>query len=722
MKLIMKKTLLFLLLSLSMFAQELKQVPLKIAKIQSENKTFSTILLFTKNSDYANKSYEKEVKDATIATLNSDELNTVYVQKPEYIEFKVPYDNKFIDVVLYKVEIFADDFQLDTDKNKNVQVHKGVHYRGIIKNNVNSIVSFNFFKNEVNGMISAEEIYNLNIGKLNVPGNSSDYVIYSDAKLVAQNKFICDVKESKEPKADEVKGSLSVASAKCVTLYFELDYNTFVTNGSNLSSTYTWMSSVFNNIQTLYANDGITTAIKSVFVWTTLDPYYGGSSSTDYLNAFVDYRRVFNGDLGQLISTNAGGFGGLAYLNGLCASNNYGYSDVNNSFATVPNYSWTVEVITHEVGHQMGSQHTHACAWNGNNTAIDGCGPTAGYSEGSCPIAVVPYTQKGTIMSYCHLVGGVGINFANGFGPQPAARILGKIAAAPCLSTDCINTCINTVADLSVINISQTSARLTWTDVNTAALSWEVAAVAYPYNTINWITVTSNSYVFNGLNPNTLYKFMARPICTAGLTVANDFKFAATDAASVCSGVNFTDSGTLAANYGDNENWTRTYKPSVGSMAKVVFTSVSLENNFDFLYVYDGVDTNSNLLAALTGNQTGTFQATNATGALTFEFISDEYLNQAGWNATISCAALGTDDFNKNLYSYYPNPVTNELNLKAISEIQKIQVFSIDGKIIYESTANDLNATINMASFAKGSYIVKLKFNEGSSAFKILKH
>jgi hypothetical protein len=88
-------------------------------------------------------------------------------------------------------------------------------------------------------------------------------------------------------------------------------------------------------------------------------------------------------------------------------------------------------VVTHEMGHLMGSRHTHACVWNGNNTAIDGCAAT----EGNCPQPPIP-AGGGTIMSYCHLQG-VGINFNNGFGPQPTAAILNNIeAVGNCLTDD----------------------------------------------------------------------------------------------------------------------------------------------------------------------------------------------------------------------------------------------------------------------------------------------
>ena len=87
-------------------------------------------------------------------------------------------------------------------------------------------------------------------------------------------------------------------------------------------------------------------------------------------------------------------------------------------------------VIAHEMGHLLGSRHTHACVWNGDNTAIDGC---AGFTEGSCPLPPLP-PGGGTIMSYCANTS-VGIDFNLGFGPQPAAVILNNIDA----TGNCLN-------------------------------------------------------------------------------------------------------------------------------------------------------------------------------------------------------------------------------------------------------------------------------------------
>ncbi|MEM9527327.1 MAG: T9SS type A sorting domain-containing protein, partial [Bacteroidota bacterium] len=57
-------------------------------------------------------------------------------------------------------------------------------------------------------------------------------------------------------------------------------------------------------------------------------------------------------------------------------------------------------------------------------------------TEGSCPNPGIP-SNGGTIMSYCHLRS-TGINFFNGFGPQPTAVIQNRVAAAQgCVQAVC---------------------------------------------------------------------------------------------------------------------------------------------------------------------------------------------------------------------------------------------------------------------------------------------
>ncbi len=210
-------------------------------------------------------------------------------------------------------------------------------------------------------------------------------------------------------------------------MYFEVDYNIF-TNKGGMTPTINYITGLYNQVKTLYNNESINTVASEIFVWSTTSPYTGTNSST-MLNQFLAYRNGFNGNIAMLLSYSASG--GIAYVNTLCNFNpdyRMGFSSIGSTYSTVPTYSWSVEVVTHEFGHLLGSQHTHACVWNGNNTAIDGCYTT----EGGCANPGIP-SGGGTIMSYCHLTS-TGINFTKGFGTQPGNIIRSKVTAATCLS------------------------------------------------------------------------------------------------------------------------------------------------------------------------------------------------------------------------------------------------------------------------------------------------
>ncbi|MCX6274000.1 MAG: gliding motility-associated C-terminal domain-containing protein [Bacteroidetes bacterium] len=105
---------------------------------------------------------------------------------------------------------------------------------------------------------------------------------------------------------------------------------------------------------------------------------------------------------------------------------------------------------------------------------------------------------------------------------------------------------------------------------------------------------------------------------------------------STCGG-NFFDSGTDTASYSANENYTLTICSDVpGMCVSVLFTSFQLENNFDFLYLYNGPSSTSPLLGTYTGtNSPGAISATS--GCLTIKFVSDYTVVKNGWSAVINC-------------------------------------------------------------------------------------
>jgi hypothetical protein len=724
----MKKifTLFALIAGLAVFAQQHK-VGNKVAEFKASGATFHHFSMLTPTTEPASDAIGRAVTKSTLAQLNTTALNAIVASKYQTIELEIPYLGENILIELYKADPFNQNFHLDTDKTKNIAYERGVYYRGIVKGDVTSLVSFSFFNNEFSGIISADGIGNVVVGKVDRANNASDYIVYSDADLRVMSGFNCGVKDDTDAHDHSNHEGRQMLTDRCVTMYFEIDYDLYLQNNSSTTLTTNWMTGVFNNVQTLYENEGITVSLKSMYIWTELDPYENiGDSSGDYLFAFNAFRPVFDGDVGQLVGIDPGGLGGVAVtIDGLCSQNNFSYSDVNFSYSTVPTFSWTVQVITHEMGHLLGSRHTHACVWNGNNTSIDGCGTQAGYSEGNCALGPIPSaTVKGTIMSYCHLISGIGISFNNGFGDQPATAIIDAVESSTCLSTDCINTCINTVTDITVTNPTTTSATITWNDLS-GATSWQVSVTFFASSADNWVTVDTNSYTTTtALSPNTYYKVKIRPFCDNATPTARTQVFATPGV--WCNGVTITDTGGVAGNYTNNQHYYRVLIPNLPQKAiRIVFTQFELELDFDYLTVYSGVGTDI-MLGQFTGTDISSpIESVTADGALTLEFMSDPGVVESGFVANVSCIQnLGVNEAGSVIdFTYYPNPTNGIINIDSNTDIEDIKVYNVQGQLLYQGKSNGVNTKVDVSAFSTGTYFFKLNFAGGKQAnFKIVKN
>jgi len=80
---------------------------------------------------------------------------------------------------------------------------------------------------------------------------------------------------------------------------------------------------------------------------------------------------------------------------------------------------------------------------------------------------------------------------------------------------------------------------------------------------------------------------------------------------------------------------------------------------------------------------------------------------------------------NQPLFNIYPNPATDFTNLITHIDLHEIQIFTINGKLIKEIEIKSQSKTkfsIDISSFSKGVYMVKLIANNGIFHSKIIKH
>lgn len=370
--------------------------------------------------------------------VNPATLNQLVTNDNSRLEISLPFHNEQLTLQLIRSKVI-DGQTLFTAQNSSakeiVQYTPGVYYSGIIKGRKNTVVALSFYNDDIIGVIS-DESGNYVLGKSNtLEASSTEYILYNDKDLLQKPELLCGTDDQLHIPVIPHSNAPQVAGA-CVKVYVEADNKSYTDHSSNVTTTINWVLGIFNVTATLYNNESIKTVVSEVKVWTVADPYVGGTTTANTLPLFsTQMSSGFNGDLAHLFSSRALG-GGIAYIDVLCAANNYKVAVSGNlgsgASPSFPTYSWNTMVITHEMGHNLGSRHTHACVWNGNNTAIDGC---SGSTEGGCPLPPIP-AGGGTIMSYCHLQS-VGINYNLGFGPQPGNVIRTKVNAATCLVPCC---------------------------------------------------------------------------------------------------------------------------------------------------------------------------------------------------------------------------------------------------------------------------------------------
>lgn len=83
--------------------------------------------------------------------------------------------------------------------------------------------------------------------------------------------------------------------------------------------------------------------------------------------------------------------------------------------------------------------------------------------------------------------------------------------------------------------------------------------------------------------------------------------------------------------------------------------------------------------------------------------------------------SLGADDFNAAVFSVYPNPVVNTLNIQTADAVQNVTVYDVLGKVVMNVNPGVVSPSLDMSSLNAGAYLVNVTINGTSKSVKVIK-
>lgn len=424
-----------------------------ITTLQLQNEIFYPVSVFSNPQ----RMVEEGIGPYTQLDIDLAELKKVFQNNHKCIRLEIPLPgNKSEYVLLMPHKIFSDDFEFttsDVSGKRRQTINKGLYYYGIIENKPNSLAAISIFDNDISGVIS-DETGNWNLGLRK--NESGKYVFFNDHTFKLPIEFNCGTKDPDVIVMGEKNGgsnniNATYYSGNCVKIFFDCDYNYFFSELLSISGVTNHATSIFNVMSAIYAHDSIELNLSSINVWTTADPF-DHTNTGNALQSVQSYYSThpYNGYLVAMLSTHPNISGGMAYINTnlLCGSYACNVNGINvNAIGGFPTYSWDVNVVGQECGHNMGCPHTHSCSWVGG--PLDNCNqvcwnPAIPNDDGTCQNGPPVPSSGGSIMSYCYACS-QGVNFANGLWAQPAALIKLRISQA-----SCINVCSSCNTNLSL--------------------------------------------------------------------------------------------------------------------------------------------------------------------------------------------------------------------------------------------------------------------------------
>ena len=383
--------------------------------------------------------FNKQISVSEDLSMNIDEKARIIENQFQLIEFDIQTKEGIMKLVLQEYSIEKNNSKkgiLDENGYHEIESDPIRHYRGIVEGISNSWVTFSFSQNRMKGLIATES-GNLVVDRKK---NQDNYSIFSESEFDIP-AFNCESPDFGElPQLKEHSTKMQTCP---ITLFWLADYDFFIANNFDYNTCLFNLDAIFNSVAALYQQEGISLVLGSRYAYTGVDQY----NPSDIFGTFLQFGNnihqdpnFLGHDLAMLINVdNNNSPAGYAVIDALC-DNQYYYDQFNANntqgrfavtrilpyYYNYPVYSSTIEVISHEMGHNLGSRHTHWCGWPIG--AIDGCMTIEPDNWGNTCFNPGPATlNTATLMSYCSIYWGSGVPLTNGFGYYPNQAITNAV-------------------------------------------------------------------------------------------------------------------------------------------------------------------------------------------------------------------------------------------------------------------------------------------------------
>lgn len=177
-------------------------------------------------------------------------------------------------------------------------------------------------------------------------------------------------------------------------------------------------------------------------------------------------------------------------------------------------------------------------------------------------------------------------------------------------------------------------------------------------------------------------------------------------------------------NYENNQHYTETVRSKDGGPLLLSFSQLDLESGYDSLWIYDGADTTTPILYALSGNVLPSSTITSSE-TFTLRFSADGQTTRSGYGLHYACPSVGLPEKTvaANEVILFPQPALNEVFVK-FTESGTIQgnilIYDLSGRLMISLYANSDLVRIPLQNLAPGLYVVKLQIADCPVLGKLL--